>query len=155
MNRNWKKVALKLLTATAMGFAFGALGGLMVGSTYYVAKKYQMDNHHPTNMTLPEAGQELINSFANVMLLFILPAVCVVYGAAGGALTALLTALINRGKLVGALIGAGIGTLLFFAEWTRPSELLPYAIAAIPLEAFIGWLIAWFFTRPAFRNFST
>lgn len=155
MNQNWKKVVLKLVTGTALGFVFGGLAGLLVGSTYYIAKKYQLDNHHPTNLTLPEAGREVMNSFVNVMLLFILPAVCLVYGAAGGAVTGLLTTLLNRGRLVGALIGGSIGTLMFLAEWSKPSELLPYASTAIPIEAFIGWFIAWLFARPAFRNLST
>ena len=147
MKQSGKTLALKLLTGTAMGFLFGAAAGLFVGSTYYLVKKYQLDNHHPSQMTIPQFLQELLGTFVNVMLLFLLPAVCLFYGAVGGAVTGLIATLVNRGKLVSAAIGAGIGTLLFLAEWFNPSELLLYASAAIPLEALVGWLIGWLLAR--------
>lgn len=147
MKRDWKKLTIQLLTGTAMGLVLGGIAGLLVGYSYFFVKKYQMDNHHPTNLTLPQFLQELLGTFVNVMLLFILPAVCFFYGAIGGAVTGLLTMLVNRGKMIGAMIGAVIGAILFLVEWHQPSELLPYAATAIPLEALVGWLIAWFFAR--------
>lgn len=155
MKENWKTVALKLLTGTALGLCLGGAAGLLVGCSYFVVKKYQLDNHHPTNLTLPQFLQELLGTFVNVLLLFILPTVCTVFGAAGGAVTGFFATLLNRGKLAGALVGAGIGALLFLAEWSEPSELLPYASTAIPLGALTGWLIAGFMTRTGFRTPST
>lgn len=144
MKQDGKQLALKLLTGTTLGFFLGGAAGLLVGLTYYLVKKYQLDNHHPTNLTIPQFFQELLGTFMNALLLLILPAVCLFYGAVGGAVTGLLATFINRGKWVSALLGAGIGTMLFLAEWFHPSELLPYASAAIPLEALVGWLIASF-----------
>jgi len=155
MKQDWKQLALKLLTGTALGLVLGGAAGILVGFTYYLVKKYQLDNHHPSNLTIPQFFQELLGTFINVLMLFVMPAVCLVYGALGGAVTGLFATLVNRGKLVSALIGAGVGTLLFLAEWSKPSELLPYASAAIPLEALVGWFIAWFFARKELRSFTT
>ncbi len=146
---------LQLLTGTALGFLLGGAAGLLVGVSYYLVKKYQLDNHHPTDLTLPQFFQELLGTFVNVMMLFILPAVCLIYGAIGGAVTGLLTAIVNQGQRISALIGAGVGTMLFLAEWSKPTELLLYASAAIPLQAFVGWLIAWFFARQKLRPLTT
>lgn len=151
MKRDWKKLTIQLLTGSAMGFVMGGIAGLLVGYSYFIVKKYQLDNHHPTNLTIPQFFQELLGTFVNVLLLFIFPAVCFLYGALGGAVTGLFTMLVNRGKFVGALIGAIVGAILFYAVWSNPSELLPYAATAIPLEAFIGWIIAWFFARKELR----
>jgi hypothetical protein len=151
MKRDGKKLMLQLVTGTALGLLLGGAAGLLVGFSYYLVKKYQLDNHHPTELTLPQFFLELLGTFVNVLMLFVMPAVCLIYGAIGGAVTGLLTAIVNRGRLISALIGAGVGTMLFLAEWSKPSELLPYASAAIPLQAFVGWFIAWIFARQTFR----
>jgi uncharacterized membrane protein len=147
MKRDGKKRLVQLMTGTGLGFLLGGAAGLLVGFTYYLVKKYQLDNHHPTNVTLPQFFLELLGTFVNVLMLFVTPAVCLIYGAVGGAVTGLLTTLVNRGQIIGTFIGAGVGSILFLAEWNDPSELLPYASAAIPLEALVGWFIAWLFAR--------